>query len=357
MNFLYKIYSGYDGFQPKNIPSRMIDGRYLDLGWERYLDVVDKGDEVWIYYFGPHHFLPGVYAKGRVTSINQADKQIRLRVYSYKITSPLTDDQTTQRIALLVRARGRQVFYLPADWEKVSDCSVFGSAQSCTQRRCEWCATWQGFERIYEDTIHAPPRLSGRIETLIAAYWSIPSRCYLSRNVIKPSIRQVSQILKSFKTGNANLAYPFARGIFEAMNEWGIEADYDCIVPVPLSPDKAAAGEIHRTKLLAKELSELLGIPFRPLLELKNPISKRRMLSAGYTYAQFENAYRQSIQVMSGSTPKKVLVVDDVCTHGGTLGVITDVLVAKHPGVEITAAVATQMIVKSAIVRESSIKI
>src|ERR1700729_2536258 len=50
VKFLYKIYSGYDGFQPARIDGRMIDGKTLRLGWDKYLDVVEPGAEVWVYF-------------------------------------------------------------------------------------------------------------------------------------------------------------------------------------------------------------------------------------------------------------------------------------------------------------------
>jgi len=69
MKFLYKIYSGYDGFRPAVMPDRIHNHR-LRLGWKHYIDVVEKGWECWIYFHGPHKFDNGVYAKGFVDSID-----------------------------------------------------------------------------------------------------------------------------------------------------------------------------------------------------------------------------------------------------------------------------------------------
>ncbi len=356
MNFIYKIYSGYDGFQPKRIPDRLTGGRYLLLGWKRYLDEVEIGDEVWIYFYGPHEFEPGVYIKGRVATINvNVDKEVQLRVYNYDTSSPLTDKKNSGRIAAIVRARGRQVFLLPGDWETVSDCTVFTSANSCSKRHCEWCATWQSFQRIRKPELRLPARLGNHANAFIPAYWAIPPRCYLNFKTIQPVIHQVTHILKSFKTGNAKLAYPLARAMFEAIHEWSIVPDFDCIVPIPLSPDKADKGEIHRTRLLAQELSKLFGIPLRQFLKLSDPVSKRRMLSDGYTYSQFEQVYSGSLEVEDIDSIGHILLVDDVCTYGGTLKVTSRSLWAKNPELQITATVAVQMIVKSVVLDESHI--
>lgn len=356
MNFIYKIYSGYDGFQPKRIPNRLIDERYLLLGWKRYLDEIEVTDEVWIYFHGPHRFEPGVYIKGRVAAIDiNADKEVRLRVYNYDTSSPLTDDKSSTRIATIVSARGRQVFLLPEDWETVSDCAIFSSADSCSRRQCEWCSTWQSFQRIRKPELRLPERMGTQVNAFIPAYWVIPPRCYLNSTAIRSSIHQVTQILKAFKTGNAKLAYPLARAMFEAIHEWGIVPDFDCIVPIPLSPEKAVKGEIHRTRLLALELSQLFGIPMRQFLKLSKAISKRRMLSDGYTYAQFEQAYSELLEMEDIDSIRHILLVDDVCTYGGTLKVASHVLRTKKSNLKISATTAVQMIVKSVVLDNCSI--
>lgn len=356
MKFVYKIYSGYDGFQPRRIPERLVDKRYLLLGWKRYLDEVERGDDVWIYFHGPHGFKPGVYVKGRVASIDvHADKEVRLQVYNYDTTSSLIDEQGAVRIAAIVGARGRQVFLLPEDWETISTCTIFGTADTCSQRHCEWCLTWKSFSRIRKQEIGLPPRLGNEFAALVPAYWAIPPRCFLRNHEIKSSVHQMTQILKAFKTGNQNLAYPLARGIFEAIHEWNIMPEFDCIVPIPLSPDKAAKGEFHRTRLLAQELSALLGIPVKPLLKLAKAVSKRRMLSDGYTYRQFEDAYSHALQVEDIEPMDRILLVDDVCTYGGTLGVASHALRTKNPNLQICATTAVQMIVKAVVMNESSI--
>jgi len=356
MNFIYKVYSGYDGFQPKRIPGRLTDGRYLLLSWKRYLDEVEVGDEVWIYFHGPHEFEPGVYIKGRVAAIDiNADKEVRLRVYNYDTSSPLTDDKRSARIAAIVSARGRQVFLFPGDWETVADCTVFTGADSCSQRHCEWCPTWRRFQRIHKTELRLPPRLDSQVGTFVPAYWAIPPRCYVSSTAIRSSIHQVTQIIKAFKTGNPKLAYPLGRAIFEAIHEWGVVPDFDCVVPIPLSPDKAAKGEIHRTRLIAQEMSELFGIPMRPLLKLSKAVSKRRMLNNGYTYAQFEQAYSQALEAEDIGAIGHILLVDDVCTYGGTLKIASRTLRAKKFDLEISAAAAVQMIVKSVVLDEASI--
>ena len=48
----------YDGFAPARIPDRLLPSKILRLSWSRYMDSVELGDEVWIYFHGPHSFRP-----------------------------------------------------------------------------------------------------------------------------------------------------------------------------------------------------------------------------------------------------------------------------------------------------------
>lgn len=358
MNFVYKIYSKYDGFSPAVLPERLIDKVYLALGWSRYLDEVQKGDEVWVYFHGPHRFTNGVYLKGRVEKIDPtAEQEVLLRVHDSSTSGPLTDAETSERLARVVSARGRQVFFLPTEWDLVSDCSAFGTGESCRRRRCEWCPYWQSFHRIQDHEVYLPPRFPDRVKFFYPAYWAIPPRCYLRGDVIASHVHETSQILRAFKTGNGNLAYPFAKGIFEAVHECGASFDFDAIVPIPLSPDKLTKGEIHRTKLLADELKKLSGVPVVELMRLTSPVSKRRLISLGYTYPQFERRYKSFLSVSDDvETYGTILLVDDVSTYGGTIRMACEALWERNPDLEIKVATATQMIIKNTVRDESGIR-
>ena len=73
-------------------------------------------------------------------------------------------------------------------------------------------------------------------------------------------------------------------------------------------------------------------------------------------YRDFERKYATVLQVdPSVRGFQRVLLVDDVCTHGGTLKVISDALWAAKPGIQIVACVANQMIVKAAVANTSTL--
>jgi hypothetical protein len=132
MRYLYKIWSDYDGFAPKRIPDRLVnDGRSLILGWERYLDVVDRGDEVWVYFHGSHRFENGVYVKGRIEEIDPVGRRVTLRVNDSSTTEPLTNPTLSFRIAQVVAPKYRQVFLLPLEIAAAPACTVTTDLSSC----------------------------------------------------------------------------------------------------------------------------------------------------------------------------------------------------------------------------------
>jgi hypothetical protein len=362
VKFVYKIHSGFDGFTPQRIPERMLEKNLLRLGWKRYLDVVDRGMEVWLYFRGPHRFDDGVYLMGTVSEIDFQQERVLLRVREYSTETPITDAATSQRLPDVVSIRYQQVFVLPEELDQAAppspraklvkpvECTVGDAAVSCAQKMCGRCATWDTFPLIRADDMWWPPNLSDEFEGFAAAYWVIPTRCYLSRYLLKPPVRQASELFYRFKVGEGPIAYPLSLGIYQALQRQGFAGDFDAVVPIPLSPDKAALGELHRAKGLAEEISEMLSVPLVEGLKLGESISKRRLLAEGGTRSSFAARYFRALSVSRRlKQSRRALLVDDVCTHGTTLSTALRRLRVEHPGLELVAATAGQMILKSVV--------
>src|SRR5207247_566792 len=163
-----------------------------------------------------------------------------------------------------------------------------------------------------------------------------------------------------FKCGERALAFPLALGMYEALKRRKAfeDGEFDCIVPVPLSPDKGKSGEIHRTKLLASELSKLIGVPLVELLTLNQPVSKGRMTEnwPHAVEAQYYPCLEVSEKVRDYS---QFLLVDDVSTRGSTLKCARRKIVECHPdakNVKVAAATAGQMILVTTVTDESELK-
>ena len=341
MNFVYKIWSGYDGFTPRKIEDRMVARRTLRLGWARFIETVQRGAEVWVYFYGPGVRRSGVYAKGRVSAVDLDEHTVDIRLTDYSPDDPLTISATTERIAALL-TRNRQVFPLPDDWDIGGDCTALESGESCRQRECELCPFWRGIGRA--EGYFLPSRLSGYANDFAAGIWTIPARCYLGSTGVRADIKQGDQLFAAFKYGSEPLAYPLARKLYDELERLNL-LDVGCIVPVPLSPDKEGRGEFHRTLALAKELAKLIGAPVRQALRLTQPISKRRFMNAGGSRSAFERTYRSYLETRGSVPDGKILIIDDTLTGGSTMRVCASEL-RRVFAREVVVATAGLMITK-----------
>jgi hypothetical protein len=355
VKFVYKINSSYDGFRPTRIPDRL-EGKRLELGWKTYIEVVELGDEIWVYFLGRHKFEPGIYARGIAEAIDYESRQLTLRVTKYAVDKPLTDPALTTKLAKLVAIRYRQVFVLPDELDVAPACTVSGTADSCKQRSCASCPNWKRLPIIDRGNLLVPHRLSGYVDRYAPGFWSIPSRSYLFRSskLIRVGIRRTSELFYRFKTGEGALAFPLALAAHRALAK-AQRLDFDAVVPVPLSPDKASAGELNRTLALARELGQLLDAPVRDKwLRLTKPVSKKRLrVQGGLSVAAFEQAYRDALEISPSVSGASLLIVDDVCTEGSTLRVCAEALSA--PGRRIVAATAAQMAVHPVVRRPDAL--
>ena len=348
MKFAYKINSSYDGFTPAAIPARM-EHKRLTLGWKRYIEAVEVGAEVWIHFRGPDRFIDGVYVQGAVRDIDLEAREVVLHVDRYSTEKPLTDQQVSEAVARVVSTPYRQVFYLPDDLLRVFDCDINGTASSCAKRRCGQCVAWPRLPRVEEAELTPPTRLRmSRFSGYAPAYWVLARRSWpvSGGRTALAGIKDTTYVFNRFKTGTEELAYPLARGIADVLKERDLDKA-DFIVPIPLSPDKAKAGELHRTLALANELSQLLGINVRQALRLDRPISKRALdLSA----RAFERRYSEALSCRGmRPAPQRILLVDDVCTHGSTLTMAAKAVQERIGECEIVACAAGQMTIREAL--------
>jgi len=196
------------------------------------------------------------------------------------------------------------------------------------------------------------PDVAKPVAAYVPAYWAIPPRSFLyyDGRPIDPEILRTSGLFRRFKVGDANLAYPFALGIVQQLRRSRM-TEVDVVVPIPLSPEKAARKELHRAKALADEVGRLLSAPVRDLLTLHGPIGKRAMRQAtGAGPEEFEAAYREQLIADSKAAEfGRILIVDDVCTEGSTLECAAEAILQIHPGATVLTATAAQMAVRGVV--------
>jgi predicted amidophosphoribosyltransferase len=190
-----------------------------------------------------------------------------------------------------------------------------------------------------------------------AGYWVLPPRSYYHGDDVGPQVRRTTELFSRFKTGEEHLAFPLALAIYEVLRAKKL-MNFECIVPIPLSPDKAKRGEIHRTLLLARELGHLLAVPVCELLTLTTAISKRRIRGEqGATALQFEKKYYDALSASEKlATVNKVLILDDVATEGSTLRCAVRRILERNPKCNIYAATAGEMIRKAVVERPEDLR-
>jgi predicted amidophosphoribosyltransferase len=179
---------------------------------------------------------------------------------------------------------------------------------------------------------------------------------YREGRSVDPRIVETSGLFRRFKVGDKNVAYPLALGMFQQLKQANL-TDFDAIVPIPLSPDKAANNELHRTRALALELGRLLGTPVLELLSLAHPIGKRALRrETGAGPEEFELEYGKALVVdPDASQVQRVLLVDDACTEGSTLEVAASALRRVRPSAWIVTSTSVQMAVKAVVRSEESL--
>jgi predicted amidophosphoribosyltransferase len=350
MKWLYKIWSGYNGFTPGRIPERA-EGKHIDLGWRRYIETVERGDRVWVYFYGPHRFEAGVHITGVITRVDLDTERVRVRMDWYSTTTPITDAATASLVARTVRARGLQVFLFPEEIVTDEFCTLASDASSCSQHRCGTCTTWSNeLPRIGQRDYYWPERLD-HVDSFVPAYWVRPRRSLFSN--LRKGVRNTSEVFYRFKSGEENLTHTLALGVASSLTQQAAD-EFDCVVPIPLSPDKAKRGEFHRTLALARQIGALLDLPVRDVLSLDRPISKRTLSASA---AQFETAYGGVLAVKArlARSHDRILLVDDVATRGSTLTCAARAISHVHPEARIGAATAGLMTLVSTVRRETAV--
>lgn len=115
------------------------------------------------------------------------------------------------------------------------------------------------------------------------------------------------------KYGGETYLAEFLAGFIEVGEDWHI----DVIVPVPLHKRKRRLRGYNQSEFLAEELSRRLNVPVDDglLIRVRNTRTQTRFKKARRMH-NLEGAFRASPRCAG----IRVLLVDDVCTTGSTLG-------------------------------------
>ena len=99
---------------------------------------------------------------------------------------------------------------------------------------------------------------------------------------------------------------------------------FDCLTPVPMSPQRMRDQGANHAEILARFLAEETGIPVRMLLSRRYARRKQSTLQGAERSKNVENAF----QIAEKAKGLRVLLVDDVRTTGSTAAACAKVLTA-----------------------------
>jgi predicted amidophosphoribosyltransferase len=343
--FLYCVHTAIGGFDPRDLPARLVGRDRLALEWPGCASAPAPGDEVAIVVHASRGIREGVYVEGVVDSLDESAGQVVLRVDRLAAAQPLSEPTILPPGSRVRWGAYDEVFMLPDDSALVRVCALDSSASLGRRRKCH-------LPIVTARALAWPPRLSRSFTHYAPAFWVLAADAFLyqAERPVRAEVEAASGLCLRFKFGETALASALAIGIYEALSA-RVVGGFDCVTPIPLSPEKAAARRPHRARELALHVGELLGIELVELLSLETDISKgARRAVDGIPAAQFEAEYAERLKLDDVVRDvSRLLVVDDICQEGSTLTAgLAAIRSANHHATAV-AAVAGQMATRAAV--------
>lgn len=352
MYYIYRISSSFDGFTPKIIEDRLVDDHYLIYNWNQYYDQLERNDIVFTYFTGKG-VRQGIYLISRISDI-MGGKKAKGKIITYDQDTPILskDDLAKEWDRIFTRPRG-SVFVVPPIsepfFDKLLEKKVVSDVQILDKIDCQICIQDENFdfhscpvfgrENIINWNQEADLSIPG-YEEIISPFWIYPKQSWWMK--ISWGEHIVSRLFYALKSGYELYARLFAEGIIIAIETDSRfrSLDFDCIINVPLSPDKKTAGELDRVDVACKILSRILNVPYvRNSLVLTQPISRRDYKRRGLNY-RFATDYFNFLHWKTDYPfdSKNVLIVDDVITDGVTLKTLAKKIHSRYSHARLYAA-------------------
>lgn len=134
----------------------------------------------------------------------------------------------------------------------------------------------------------------------------------------------VARIVHKFKYGGRkDIGDFFGRMMAEEMKDSGFFDGVDCIVPVPLHPDRLKERGYNQALVLANGISKVTGIPIdtRSLVRVRPSASQTQKSPIGRTALLKDSFIVNDVNAFRG---KHILLIDDIVTTSSTLTACAD---------------------------------
>lgn len=140
-------------------------------------------------------------------------------------------------------------------------------------------------------------------------------------------------IIRTIKNeGTEEFVRFFAAQLHISQKSYLYRTGAECIVPVPLHPEKLRRRGFNQAELLAEALSRETGIPVRLLLNKEKKTKEQKHLTKTQRQTNVKDVYRVDETVLGRELPQTVLLLDDIITTGSTLTACARVL--KKAGIK-----------------------
>lgn len=119
------------------------------------------------------------------------------------------------------------------------------------------------------------------------------------------------------------IAAPLGERLWRLLQERGEPEEFDAVIPVPLHERRLLERGFNQAELLASSLSERSGIPLK-----EGGLQRKREThtQVGLSEQDRRHNVAEAFEASEGQAGRRILLVDDVCTSGATLGACAQVL-------------------------------
>ncbi len=164
---------------------------------------------------------------------------------------------------------------------------------------------------------------SGKLQPFTGSFTIKDAAGTAAAFVYDRNISPAVMLLKNGVCGNA--AYALGKTLAVKLRESGIAEKADIIVPVPLHKSDKRIRGYNQAFLIARELSDELGLPVGEGIVIKSRRThQQKRLNRHLRLINLKDAF--AVPEASLVWDKSIILVDDVCTTGTTLGKVTSLL-------------------------------